>query len=173
MAPASSATSASATLCWRMASWPDSMRTLSSRLSISCVRRSVPRSSELTSSRCLSRGSSSSPARSSSMEASCAASGVRNSCEMLASTESRARRTASSSVSSRITCTCSPSTCAALVMTVVRGSPAAGAELLDGARAAGLARLHDRAAELARAPAVLGARLEHVAAEAADRLLRA
>ena len=36
---------------------------------------------------------SSSPSRSSSMEASCAASGVRNSCEMLASTESRARRT--------------------------------------------------------------------------------
>ena len=32
-------------------SWPDSMRTLSSRLSMSCVSRSVPRSSESTSSR--------------------------------------------------------------------------------------------------------------------------
>ncbi len=54
-ARASSTTSASATLWWRMASCPDSMRTLSSRLSISCVRRSVPRSSELTSSRWLRR----------------------------------------------------------------------------------------------------------------------
>src|SRR4029077_11338528 len=33
-ARASSTTSARATLCWRMASWPDSMRTLSSRLSM-------------------------------------------------------------------------------------------------------------------------------------------
>ena len=63
------------------------------------------------------------PSRSSSIDASCAASGVRNSCEMFASTESRARRTPSSSVSSRMTCTCSSSTGAALVMIVVRGAP--------------------------------------------------
>ena len=43
------------------------------------------------------------PSRSSSIDASCAASGVRNSCEMFASTVSRVRRAASSSVSSRST----------------------------------------------------------------------
>ena len=61
----------------------------------------------------------------SSTEASCAESGVRNSWEMFASTVSRARRTASSSVSSRITCTCRPPAGAALVMTTVRGTPPA------------------------------------------------
>ena len=47
---ASSITSARSMLCWRMSSWPDSMRTLSSRLSMSRVRRSVLRSSDSTSS---------------------------------------------------------------------------------------------------------------------------
>ena len=106
------------------------------------------------------------------MEASCAASGVRNSCEMLASTESRARRTASSSVSSRITCTCRPSTCAALVMTVVRSSPAAApscsmALALPALRAATIGQ---RPSQGRRPSSAL--RLEHVAAEAPDRLLR-
>ena len=45
-----------------------------------------------------------------------------NIARMRAGTESRARRTASSSVSSRITWTCRPSTIAELVMTVVRAS---------------------------------------------------
>ncbi len=122
---ASSTTCASATGWRRMPSWPDSMRTLSSRLSIRRVRRSVPRCSDWSSSPRRSRGIGSSPSSISSSEASCAESGVRNSCEMLASTVSRARRTASSSVSSRRTCTCRPPAGAALVITIVRGSPLA------------------------------------------------
>ena len=40
------------------------------------------------------------------IDANWAESGVRNSCEILASTASRKRRVASTSVSSRMTCTC-------------------------------------------------------------------
>ena len=155
-----------------MPSWPDSMRTLSSRLSIRRVRRSVPRSSDSTSSFCCSRDIVSRPSRSSSIDASCAASGVRNSCEMFASTESRARRTPSSSVSSRMTCTCSSSTGAALVMIVVRGAPFAEVQLLGRLRIAFDARAQDRAARLARSLPFSDARLQHVAAESADRLVR-
>ena len=111
---------ASSMLWRRTSSWPDSMRTLSSRLSMRRVRRSVPRSSDSTSSSSFSGGLVFSPSRSSSMEASCAASGVRNSWMTFASTVSRARRTPSSSVSSRITCTCRPLTMRELVITVWR-----------------------------------------------------
>src|SRR5262249_57236590 len=51
------------------------------------------------------------------------------------------------------------------------GVPGAGAEMLNRFGAHQAAGLHDRAAELARPPAILGARLEHIAAEAPDRLL--
>ena len=90
------------------------------------------------------------PSRSSSIDASCAASGVRNSCEMFTSTESRARRTPSSSVSSRMTCTCSSSTGAALVMIVVRGAPSLRLQTLGRLRAAFDARAQDRATRFAR-----------------------
>ncbi len=141
---ASSTTSAISMLCRRTSSWPDSMRTLSSRLSMSRVRRSVPRSSDSTSSSSFSGGLVFNPSRSSSMDASCAASGVRNSCETFASTVSRARRTPSSSVSSRRTCTCMPLTTRELVMTVWR-NPIAGLKLLHRLGAARLARTQDRA----------------------------
>ena len=90
---------------------------------------------------------------------------------MFASTVSRARRTASSSVSSRSTCTCRPPTGAALVMTTVRGSPLA-CEVLGGLRLAVVARGEDRAGEVAGPPAVDALRLQHVAAELADQCLR-
>ena len=147
------------------------MRTLSSRLSIRRVRRSVPRCSDSSRSPSRSRGMVSRPSSISSTEASCAASGVRNSCEMFASTESRARRTASSSVSSRRTCTCRPAR--------RRGARdddgsrrAARVEVFRRLRLAVVARRVDRAAEVAGAPAIDVARFQHVAAELADELGR-
>ena len=113
-------TSSNSTSCLRMPSWPASIRTLSSRLSISHVNRCVPRCSDDTSWRCPPSSIVPMPSLRSSIEASCAASGVRNSCEMLASTVSRVRRTASSSVSSRSTCTWMPSAGAALAITTRR-----------------------------------------------------
>ena len=96
------------------------------------------------------------PSRSSSIDASCAASGVRNSCEMFASTVSRVRRTASSSVSSRSTCTCKPSADGgALAMTTRRGlSSSNGMTCSSGAPGAAAPRLDDGARVLAR-PAAL------------------
>src|SRR5262249_57607611 len=47
-----------------------------------------------------------------------------------------------------------------------------GAELLDRLGAFGAARLDDRAVQLAGAPPMFSTRLQHIAAEAADRLLR-
>ncbi len=61
--------------------------------------------------------------RSSSIDASCAESGVLNSCDTLARMVSRSRRAASTSVSSRSTCTWRPFTGGALVMTVVSIEP--------------------------------------------------
>ncbi len=67
------------------------MRTLSSRLSMSCVSRRRPRVPATAPALRDARSAIvDSPSRSSSIEASCAASGVRNSCEMFASTVSRA-----------------------------------------------------------------------------------
>src|SRR5580658_2033019 len=53
------------------------------------------------------------------------------------------------------------------------GARAAGGalQMLERGGAAGVARLDDRTAEVARPPPVLVARLEHIAAEAPDRLL--
>jgi hypothetical protein len=93
---------------------------------MSCVSRRVPRSSERT----RASVSGSSPrswrrSRSSSIEASWAESGVRNSCEMLAKTESRSRRAASTSVSSRSTWNWWSSAGGALVTTTARRVPSA------------------------------------------------
>ena len=110
----------------------------------------------------------SSPSRSSSMDASWAASGVRNSCEMFARIESRARRTPSSSVSSRMTCTCRSSTIAELVITVVRDGPEPGARRsVACAEPAVRAFRIGQSVSQGRTPPS-AARLQHVAAERAD-----
>ena len=127
----SSMTSPRSTERRRMSSWPDSIRTLSSRLSTRRIRRSTPRSTLASSSAWGSGPSVASPSRSISIDASCAASGVRNSCEMLPSTLSRARRAASRSVSSRITCTCWPPTGAALTITAERVLPSSRHSISD------------------------------------------
>ena len=141
---------------------------------MSRISRSMPRSSDsdqflLLLAACRSRR----PSRSISIDASCAASGVRNSCEMLPSTVSRARRAASSSVSSRITCTCWLSTGAALVMTMSALAVAPVEQRLGAAAGRRCARAQDRAVRLAGRGAVgSAARPQHVAAEAADALSR-
>ena len=173
---ASSTTSSSATRPAADRVWPASMRTLSSRLSISWVSRRLPRSSERTSSRLLvaaagleQAGRAAARSRRAGRRAAC---GTRARCWP-------ARRRAGGAPASTLGLVAQH-----LQLLAPRSARRAGDDRPRAARRPASSRCSVARAPprkrawtigqllLARAHAVRAARVEHVAAEAADRLLR-